>query len=346
MAIEIHGFADASQHALAAVIYLRVLTELDDVRVSLVSAKTKVAPLKHVTIPRLELSAAVLLVRQVHQLRETLDYPHAPIHLWTDSTVALTWIKGHPSRWKDFVRNRVTFIQEFSNARWHHVSGKENPADLASRGVPPHLLQHQALWWKGPPWLHRHSTSWPSSSPTIDVSADLEERATTCVTATGKFREEIWELINRYSSLTKLLRVTAWVRRVVERFRSLATSFQSIITPSELDSALQFWIQLTQNSHFAQEIRLLKQGRPLDKSSSLSRLMPTTDSHGLLRISGRLYFSQLNPVEQQPFILPRASRLTTLIIEHYHRKTLHGGPQLTLSTIRQKFWIIGGRTPV
>jgi len=108
-AVEIHGFADASQNALAAVIYVRVLNDLDDFHVSLICAKTKVAPLKRITIPRLELSAAVLLVRQVIKIRDVLELSQVPIHLWTDSAIALTSIKSHPSRWKEFVRNRVSF---------------------------------------------------------------------------------------------------------------------------------------------------------------------------------------------------------------------------------------------
>ena len=105
LGLEIHGFSDASQDAIAAVIYLRVINDLDRARVTLAVAKTKVAPLKRMTIPRLELSAAVFLVKLVINLIKSLHTDRAPIHLWTDSTIALTWIKGHPSRWKDFVRN-------------------------------------------------------------------------------------------------------------------------------------------------------------------------------------------------------------------------------------------------
>ncbi|RLU19666.1 hypothetical protein DMN91_008223 [Ooceraea biroi] len=135
--VEIHGFADASQLAMATVVYLRVLRDLDDIHVRLVCSKTRVAPPKHVTIPRLELCAAVLLVRLVTQVRKTLRFEEASTHLWTDSTVALLWIRSHPSRWKNYVRNRVSKIQELSNSRWHHVPGDQNPADIVSRGTTP-----------------------------------------------------------------------------------------------------------------------------------------------------------------------------------------------------------------
>lgn len=145
LGFELHGFSDASQEAIAAVIYLRVLNDVGEARVTIAAAKTKVAPLKHTTIPRLELSAAVLSVKLAIAIKNSLDVTNLPIHMWTDSTVALAWIKGHPSRWKDFVRNRVTFIQELPDSRWHHVSGKENPADLALRGVPPQRLLQETL---------------------------------------------------------------------------------------------------------------------------------------------------------------------------------------------------------
>ncbi|XP_046587831.1 uncharacterized protein LOC124292982 [Neodiprion lecontei] len=150
LGIEIHGFADASQSALGAVIYARTYINTHEVRVSLVCAKTKVAPLKKVTIPRLELCAANLLVRLMRHMEKTPDFENTPVYLWTDFTVALAWIKSHPLRCKEFVRNRVTEIQEFARARWYHISGPENPADLASCGASPEQLQKSELWTFGP----------------------------------------------------------------------------------------------------------------------------------------------------------------------------------------------------
>ncbi|XP_029178506.1 uncharacterized protein LOC114946224 [Nylanderia fulva] len=348
LAIELHGFSDASQNAIAAVVYLRVINEFDDIYVTLISAKTKVAPLKRMTIPRLELSAAVILVRLVFKIRNVLQIHHTSTHLWTDSTVALTWIKGHPSRWKDFVQNRVSFIQELSNSRWHHVSGTENPADLASRGIPPHSLPHAQLWWKGPSWLQHHSSSWPSLTPKIESTINLEERPVSCTLANEKPEVDLGDLIERYSSLTSLLRTTAWLLRAFERFRKSTAHrpHQAVLTPSELESALLLWVKLTQQAYFSKEFRTLRNNKQLSPSSSLLKLSPVLDETGHLRLRGRLHFSQLEPSEKHPLILPRDSRLTTLIIDYYHRRSLHGGPQLTLSLIRHKFWIIGGRTPI
>lgn len=251
----------------------------------LVCAKTKVAPLKRVTIPRLELLAAVLLVRQVLVIRKTLELLQAPIHLWTDSTVALTWIKSHPCRWKEFVRNRITIIQELSNSRWHHVPGTENPVDLATRGVSPQYLQHEQLWWTGLLWLQSHSMAWPTWTPPFASTTSPKERLTTCTNAITKVDSNIWDLIDKYSSLTELLRITAWLFRSRSYFRKLTTRYhRSILDPAEIECALLFWVNLTQRAYFKTEIRILQRNNQLPQSSSLLRLAPILDPEELLRL--------------------------------------------------------------
>lgn len=122
--IELHGFSDASQFAMAAVIYMVVLTPSRGAKTPFICSKTKVAPLKRLTIPRLELTAALLLAKLMKHVHATFKMDIRRIHLWTDSQVTLTWIKTHSSRWKDYVRNRVSQIQELSTeAHWIYVPG-------------------------------------------------------------------------------------------------------------------------------------------------------------------------------------------------------------------------------
>lgn len=148
---KLHGFADASTCAYAAVIYLKVISQSNHVNITLLAAKSKVAPLKPLNIPRLELSAALFLTRVMDFVREALDYSHLPCYCWTDSTIVLAWINQHPSRWKTFVANRVTEIQSnLPNAEWHHVATEDNPADCASRGIFGDEIVTQKLWWYGP----------------------------------------------------------------------------------------------------------------------------------------------------------------------------------------------------
>ncbi|XP_076278390.1 uncharacterized protein LOC143208142 [Lasioglossum baleicum] len=152
--LEIHGFADASERAYAAVVYSRTLNAEESTTVSLIVAKSKVAPLKRVSLPRLELCAAFLLARLVEHVIKVLDWREVDLHLWSDSSVTLSWIQGHPSRWPTYVANRVAEIQRMLPlAKWHHVRSAENPADCASRGLSPAELPKFELWWRGPEWL-------------------------------------------------------------------------------------------------------------------------------------------------------------------------------------------------
>ena len=343
--VEIHGFSDASQYAMAAVLYIRVIYDLDNLQTTLLRAKTKVSPLKRMTIPRLELTAAAILTREAAHVRDILGLAHAPIHLWTDSSVTLTWIKGHPSRWKDYVHNRVTYIQKtLPQAHWHHVPGKKNPADCASRGLTPHQLKEDNLWWKGPQWLTHQSTLWPTSTPALDPDINLEERVKIVTTTRAQVYPNLWNLAERYSSLTRLLRITATCRRLFsQNFRSPR---HHPLTPLELETERLFWVKMTQQAYFSTELATLSQGHSLTNSNTLIKLIPFLDSEGLLRVGGRLRNSLLDPETKHPLILPKNSALTSLIIANAHEKSLHGGTQATLAYIRRSYWILGGRTPV
>lgn len=95
--LELHGFLDASQDALGAVLYIRSISNFADAKITLLMAKSKVVPLKKQTIPRLELTAAVLMTRLLACVRSILNFQHVPVHLWVDSSVCLAWIREHPS---------------------------------------------------------------------------------------------------------------------------------------------------------------------------------------------------------------------------------------------------------
>ncbi|XP_071580293.1 uncharacterized protein [Temnothorax nylanderi] len=147
---------NASSKAIAAVIYIRSVSKENHVTVQLVASKTKVAPLKKLTIPRLELAGAVLLVKLIVQILSVLERHEIPIFGWIDSEVARTWITNHPSRWKEFVQNRVCFIQEtLPQVIWKLTPGTQNPADLATRGLSATQLLEHVEWWTGPQWLRQ-----------------------------------------------------------------------------------------------------------------------------------------------------------------------------------------------
>lgn len=158
--IELHGFSDASHLAMAAVIYIRIVDNSGKVTVNLVCSKTRIASLKRLTIPRLELTAALLLARLISNVQKALEMFEISVFLWMDSAVILTWIYTHSSRWKDFVWNWVTSIQDLTpSASWRFVPRKQNPTDCASRGINVKQLKNHSLWWTSPPWFIQSSST-------------------------------------------------------------------------------------------------------------------------------------------------------------------------------------------
>ncbi|XP_054711082.1 uncharacterized protein LOC129220677 [Uloborus diversus] len=141
--------------AYAAVIYLKS-SDTSSHQVSLLTSKTRVSPLKTISIPRLELCSAVLLVHLLQIVLSSLHIQIDAIHAFTDSTIVLAWLRSEPSRWQIFVTNRVSEIQGILPIQhWRWIPSDQNPADCASRGLLPSELLKFELWWSGPHWL-RH----------------------------------------------------------------------------------------------------------------------------------------------------------------------------------------------
>ncbi|XP_065170182.1 uncharacterized protein [Atheta coriaria] len=253
---EIHGFCDASQKAMAAVIYVRA-TVTGTPTITLMCSKTKVAPLKRLTIPRLELCAAVLLTRLLKHVIASMNWDAHPTYCWTDSAITYTWVNNHPSRWKEFVHNRVTFIQEVSSAiQWRFVPGRLNPADCATRGLTMAELFSHTLWWNGPSYLLQAPDCWSS-----DVQADfthemLTERSTKVYVVTTIPKPLLNNLFNRASSLTRLIRSTVVFDRAVASFKKQPSASLMInpISPGDLEEARLYWTSHVQGQVFWLEI--------------------------------------------------------------------------------------------
>ncbi|XP_035232515.1 uncharacterized protein LOC118204289, partial [Stegodyphus dumicola] len=149
--ISLIGYADASEAAYGAVVYLICVDEDHGSSSHLLASKSRVAPLKTLSIPRLELCACLLLAHLISKVSNSLKMHLDDIILCTDSTIALSWLKTSPHLLKTFVANRVSKIQRLVEPRhWKHVSSANNPADLISRGAYPHELVTSSLWWNGP----------------------------------------------------------------------------------------------------------------------------------------------------------------------------------------------------
>ncbi len=339
--VELHGFCDASELAYAAVIYLRLTDTANDAQISLVTSKTKVAPIKRLTIPRLELCGAHLLAQLLHHVRQVFKVPLSHVCAWTDSTIVLNWLDGSPKRFKTYVGNRISAIVDLiPPTKWNHVSGLDNPADCASRGLnPSELLQH-LLWWNGPTWLKLQPADWPKQ-PTLPPNESSEEEREVSLHVTTTPVSPIIPL-DRYSSFNQLKRVTAWALRFLKNCRERSNRLSSPLSAEELHKAECYWIQIIQHSHFENEIQALSKKCSLSSSSPLLSLHPFIDSSNVLRVGGRRQLSKSLYGSRHPVILHGKHPLTRLIIRSEHTRLLHAGPTLLAASLT-RYHIVGGR---
>ena len=252
----LHGFCDASNVAYAAVVYL-VDEDENHVYSHFIVSKTRVSPLKPITIPRLELLSALCLARLMSNVSENLSErlrPESP-RCFTDSQVALCWIKGTEKDWKPFVQNRVGEIRQLMPVEsWSHCPGKENPADLSSRGLAPTELAANQLWKFGPDWLRNPKP--PCMVPSV---AELPEPCLAELRSSSRVGTHslltpqplsccISRIIDieRFSSIHKLVRVTAYVLQFVKALKHQCESPE--LTVDALSEAERKWIMESQST--------------------------------------------------------------------------------------------------
>lgn len=361
----LHGFSDASMSAYGAVLYARIETSTT-IECTLIAAKSRVAPLKTVTIPRLELCAALLLSELVDTFKRSTKTAHYKTTLWTDSQIVLAWLVKEPATLKIFVNNRVQQIQQLtSEADWRYISSSDNPADLLSRGVTASELRTAELWWHGPHWLAGPSDLWPSDKKELSAEAKGSMQRET------KHHEEVentklrpimksiaamsitigdTDLLSRASSANKLVRITAWIFRfkfnAFARFKNNNGTQpkdrrEGVLSHEEIDAAQAYWIREEQNHYYAKELKALRndQGNGIDKTSAIGQFDPMIDKEGILRVGGRLDRALLPYEQRHPALLPDVSWFAKLLIRQAHERTMHGGQRQMTAYLRQKFWI-------
>lgn len=360
--IQLHGFCDASESGYCALVILRVEKDDNQITTSLLISKSRVAPLKRLSLPRLELCGAHLLSKLIHYCVTRLSAYLSinEVFAWCDSTITLSWIHTPAYRLKTFVSNRVAEIQETTSPiMWTHISSEQNPADCGSRGLLPSLLVNHPLWWKGPNWLQRSQLCWPTStfkSTSSDSLPELKPIQPAALTTTNKSPLEI---LSRFSSWTMLRHVIAYVLRFINCCRTkiylkqlkpesipqeIVSSTLSRLSLQEIDHATIRILRLVQQESFSNEISALQKSQAT--SLPLQRLSPFLDKDGLLRVGGRLSNALLNFNSKHPVLLPKQHVVTNLIIDYYHILFLHCGPQMLQSLISQKYWILSARSKI
>ncbi|CAI6376225.1 unnamed protein product [Macrosiphum euphorbiae] len=345
----LHGYSDSSEQAYAAALYLVSVFPDGKSSSHLVLSKTRVAPLKTQSIPRLELCGATLLASLTKHLLEALSTINIEsVNLWTDSTITLQWIQSDPHRWTTFVSNRVSQIQTWCpSAVWRHVPSQDNPADLASRGLSGDQLITNALWWHGPQWL-LPPNPWPQSTfecedPNQTLQEERKPQVTTHVTTEADAFNS--NLLAKYSDLSKLLHVTCYILRFYHNCQKpVALRLTGLPTVCEWRSANLKWIRLVQQECFPLDLHQLRLGLPVKSSSTLVSLNPFLDIAGVLRVGGRLTQSSLPYDMRHPVLLPKAHLYTTMVVRSIHLLHQHAGLNVTMSLVRQKYWVVHGRS--
>ena len=341
---ELHIFADASKRAYGACAYFRVVKEDESIETNLVFARTRVAPLKELTLPRLELMAALVGARLAKYLIRESRLCFSKLTLWSDAKCVLYWIKGRQLK-PVFVENRLREIRSVQFNEFRYIASEDNPADLLSRGIDTQDMKQNSLWWKGPSWLSQTS-GWPATLTFQEPPQEEEPDHcnTEVLIVNEKEKKTPFNIkAEEFSSLNRLLQVTAWCIRAVKNFKKEDVSKSGFITAPEKKNALQTWVKSAQANEFADLKRDLQQRR---SSELIRQLKLFEDEQGFIRCGGRLENSEFDEMAKHPILLPKNNALSSLIILDFHQQTLHSGTQQTLSALRQHFWIPAGRSQV
>ena len=335
--VELHGFADASKKAYAAVVYLRITTE-EDTTTALIASKTRVSPVKIVTLPRLELCASVLLTKLVKHVKMALERPEIKVTCWSDSTITLGWIYSEPKKYGTFVCNRISEINKLvPRENWHHIRSGRNPADVASRGIMHGELESHKLWFSGPEWLRKDYTE--RFGLVIDEPNLETRKAKSALIATN---HNIDWLVEKYSSLKKLLGVIAIMRRWKNNCKN-TEKVTGEVNGCERMSTFHFLCSHLQEQQFPAEYAAKGDPQKLPKKSKLTNLCPLWDEKlQLMRLGGRLENSSLNYETKHPIIM-RNCHFVQLYLRQLHAENIHAEVSLLVATARQTLWILRTR---
>ena len=322
-------FSDGSMKAFGAVAYVRWRLLDGSIECALVASKSKLAPLRQVTVPRLELCGAVLACRLRQFIEEEMEWSFDTVVHITDSEIVRGQIQKESFRFNTYVGNRIAEIQEKSQpSEWYWVSTDNNVADLCTRGCRPSLLHKNSAWQLGPEFLRLPKGDWPISQHCgVEIPDVLyvKEGKSSCAVA----EVNVVPNIDRFRDYDKLINVTARVLNV-SRSRSLLELSREP-NAQELLKAELYWIKQVQGQ--------------IDENwqTRYQRLGPSMNKEGIIIVGARISkWLKTNWNQEEYVLLMPEHPFTKLLILHLHNYD-HSGIEATLSKLQSKYWVPGAR---
>jgi len=337
---------DASENGYYATCFLRT-SDADGIECTLVEAKTKVAPIKPLlTIPRLELLAAVLGTRLASSVGKSLSIPINKRIFWSDSRDVLCWIRSINRKYRQFVAFRVGEILETSKEEeWRFVPGKLNVADDGTKWAKQPNFSPNSRWYKGPEFLYQSEHLWPKDLSKEETTNE-EIHVHFPIIKSDPPTNIVPERFSRWSHMVNAQALsTRYVKKLMAKVRK--ETITGPLKHQELKAAEYTLYKLAQFDCFSEEITTLQKQKQkfgdksyVKKSSSLYRCSPYLDEDGLLRVRGRI--DKVKHVKfdtRRPIILPKYHVITKLIVNNYHRMFLHQNNNTVINELRQKYYI-------
>ena len=302
--LRLHIFTDASKEAMCTVSYLQDEATL---KLTYVIGKCRVAPIRHMTIPKLELRAAVYGVRPRKQILNEHDVRIDKIFHSTDSSTVLQWLKAALKKQQVFVANRPAEILENSSMdQWRHVKGVENPVDIGTRGMSIEDLK-ESVWLNGPAWLQADEEKWPKP---WSQENELKHEQVTSTVATETKLDQIFDW-RRYSPFNRSRNFIAYCMR-------FKTKQKGTLKADEIHQAEQILFRFVQNESFPNVSKSIANSEEISKTLNIAKLSPFIEEDGTIRVKGRLKHSNLDYNAKHPILLTAKHPVVHLLLEKAH----------------------------
>ena len=332
---ELHVFADASEDTMCAVAYLRSQQKQYSADLAFVIRKCRVAPMRHLSIPRLELQAAIMAVRLKEQIVK--EHEMKMNSCSSDSTTVLQWIHSSHRKLQMFVANRLAEILDTADvSQWRYVRGINSLAYIGTRATNIEELK-RSEWLTGPAWLKRPESEWPMQVNLIFASDEENIPSSVFMIQAEKEKAVIqWE---RFSNFNSLVNKVAYVQRALNKHKPA----KLVVSIEEREKAKATIFKSLQRENFGEEMKSLKAEKEIPQGTRILQFSPFLDEEGLIRAKGRISKSQLDFNAKHPILLYWKHHAVELFLRNEHKDNQHEGTEQERNIVQQKIWILGIR---